>query len=267
LSIGKSEITPFKQKDLQLLLSNQICKAYGVYRKYHKEKWYTENDTFFIDCTAGNMEPAEPTSPQIILDSVLYYNKLPSRTYLIEKHEETWKTLKVNYKKTYKKRIESSKNSRVILRKSNLQKVLSRFSKNKNRFGLIYIDTNGGVLEDYMALFHFLDNNPRIDVILNVNTSILKRTRAQGTSGMKKYNDFYFSSILEKINKKYVWVRDNSNLRKNKHEFIMVFGTNMPNYNMEIIPHFIPVNSPQGSQIVYKYNHTKKEKENLHYEN
>ena len=266
-SVGSSAITPFKQKDLERLLSIQIGKAFGVYQKHHTEKWYTE-DCYFIDCSAGDMAQNCLTSPQIFLDNLLKFKEssFPSRLYLIEKtptipsEPNTFEKLKNNFQIYKNKRTITA---RVILRHANMQKCLSQFTPHPYRFGLLYFDPNGFTFEDYEALFEFLKGNPRIDVILNINITQLNRNRpVKKAKGFEKYWDFYLSTLLHRLNKDYIWIRDNSILDiKSKFTFVMIFGTNMFDYSIgKNNSHFVPIDSVKGQAIIQKHNFTKNER-------
>jgi len=268
--VGKSGTTPFKQTDLQDLLSAQIAKAYAVFKKHGNKDWYNEEDTYFIDCSSGDMNPNEITSPEILLRTLCNYYDLPSKLYLIERDKKTFSVLKENYQLHWQSQISQMQNMRVILKNTEMEECLFDIAPNKYRFGLLYFDPNGGTKDDYATIGAFLRDNPRIDVILNINTIFLKWLRGIGIGnkqGFEKYEDFYLSTILNYINRENIWIRDNIQINGakdySKFEFVMVFGTNMPHYCMGDIKHFMPLNSFKGQQLLYKYNYTKAQKEEI----
>ncbi len=267
-SVGRSEITPFKQRDLERLLSTQIGKAFGVYSKHQHEKWYTE-DCYFIDCSAGDMAPHCSTSPKIFLDNLIKFKEFPARLYLVEQEPtghtrpETFYKLRNNYCEKYKELIKQTL-IRVFLQKINMQQLLSKFEPHKYRYGLLYFDPNGFTLEDYEALFEFLIGNSRMDVILNINITQLGRNRSvKKVPEFQKYHDFYLTTLLNRLNKKYIWIRDNSvlNIKSKKFTFVMIFATNMFDYNIgKNNSHFMSIDSPEGQNIIQKHNFTKTER-------
>ena len=268
--VGKSGTTPFKQTDLQDLLSAQIAKAYAVFKKHGNKDWYNEEDTYFIDCSSGDMNPNEITSPEILLRTLCNYYDLPSKLYLIERDKKTFSVLKENYQLHWQSQISQMQNMRVILKNTEMEECLFDIAPNKYRFGLLYFDPNGGTKDDYATIGAFLRDNPRIDVILNINTIFLKWLRGIGVGnkqGFEKYEDFYLSTILNYINRENIWIRDNIQINGakdySKFEFVMVFGTNMPHYYMGDIKHFMPLSSFKGQQLLYKYNYTKAQKEEI----
>lgn len=263
-TVGCSPITPFKQEDLKHLLSSQIGKMYGVWKKYKDAKWFTEDEVFLIDCTAGDMNKEKETSPKIFLESILKYPELPSKLYLIEENPNTYSDLWTEYQMRYKPSIMQSENSRVFLRNKNMQEVLGNFSASKFRYGLIYFDPNGFVKEDYEALFLYLEKNQKMDVVLNINIGMLNRLRPiSKAEGFQKYHNLYLTTILRRLSKKYIWIRDNSQLQVcSKYTFVMVFGTNMPNYDIgKQNRNFYPIDSIKGQEIIQKHNFTRKERE------
>ena len=81
-----SAVTPFKQKDFQHLCKTCITKTIAVYKKYHDKSWFDANGLYFIDGSAGTMDAATLTSPQIFLESLLPFKNspIPIKVYLIE---------------------------------------------------------------------------------------------------------------------------------------------------------------------------------------
>ena len=264
-SVGKSGTTPFKQKDFENLLSTQISKAYAVFKRHGNERWYQEEDTYFIDCSAGDMSPHEKTSPEILLNTLYKKYDFPTKLYLIDKNKTTFNKLEVNYNNYQKSKLVQNPNLKVILKNTDMEECLFNIAPQKYRYGLLYFDPNGFTLYDYETISVFLENNPRVDVILNVNTSKLASLRqVKKAKGFKKYNNYYFTTLLADLHKQNIWVRDNIQIRQTKDhspfEFVMVFGTNMPKYNMGAIENFVPADSIQGKQLIHQYNYTKQEK-------
>ncbi len=81
-------------------------------------------------------------------------------------------------------------------------------------------------------------------------------------SGFEEYHEVYLSTIIQKLNKERMWIRGNIETGQ-KFEWVMLFGTNMPTYNIGrwASQYFKDVNSLEGQQIIEKHNLTKKEKE------
>lgn len=270
-SVGRSGTTPFKQTDLQQLISSQMDKAFKVYSKHKNKSWYSEEDNYFFDCSAGDMGTNQITSPEIFLDSLCNHQNLPSKLYLIEQKKKTFNLLENNYNNRWEKGISLiAPNTKVILKNKNMEDVLFNLAPNKYRFGLLYFDPNGFTLDNYCAISVFLKNNPKIDVVLNINISKLSALRQiKKAKGFEKYNNYYLTTLFSDLHKNSIWIRNNIHINSikdhSKYEFVMVFGTNMDYYNIGPMPHFYDINSIEGQRLVYKYNYTKKEKELLLY--
>jgi hypothetical protein len=265
-SVGKSAITPFKQEDLLSLLTQQIGNAYGVYRKYSTEAYYNNcEQNYFIDCSAGNMNEYEKTSPGIFLKELYKYQYFPSKLLLIEKNKITYKKLKENFDKLNLSRPYPN----VFIFKKDMKNVLCELNPHKYRYGLIYFDPNGFRIDDYEAISKFLIGNPRMDLIININVTQIKRNRpVHKINGFDKYNNLYLSNIQELFHKNNVWVRDDVMLRKvrSMFKYVMMFGTNNPNFNLRC-HNFVRLESEEGQRVINKYNFTTNELKNGHYQN
>ena len=266
--VGTSAITPFKQKDLNDLLKNQIGKAYGVYKKYKKVNWYNsvKIQNCFIDCSAGDMMPGKKTSPSIFLTELQKFPDFPSFLYLIEKDRNTYKNLLYNFYKIRSQDLELFiQHPRYPIPQTqnmDMRDFLKKFPDNINLIGLLYFDPNGFKIEDYDAISSFLEKNHKMDVILNINVSQIKRLRPiTKVNGFDKYKDVYLSGILKNLHKENIWIRNNVRIGvRSKFDFIMVFGTNHNKFDIgHNSYHFVPLYSDEGQGIIRKYNYTKNE--------
>lgn len=264
MKVGRSGTTQFKQRDLEILLKNQIGRTFGVYCKFSGEEWFDASEIYYIDCTAGDMDPKEVTSPQIFMEQLKKYKNLPSRLFLVEENNEICDTLLHNYER-YSLSYENKLGSIRIMRR-NFRRFLKYIQPHRYRFGLIYHDPNVCLPKDYAPIFRFLNENPRMDVLLNVCTGWLNRIRPNTAKGHEDSNDFYLTTILKKINKKHIWIRNNIDIRaaKNKsvYEYVMVFGTNHKSFKLNT-QNFIHIDSDEGKELIYQYNFNKKEKNEI----
>ena len=60
--------------------------------------------------------------------------------------------------------------------------------------------------------------------------------------------------------KKIIYIRNNIKLESNNHidstnKFVLLFGTNNPNFVMPKVYNFVPLNSPEGQCVINKYNY------------
>lgn len=265
-SVGKSGVTPFKQADFHHWCRCYINKTINVYEKHSTKEWIDPN-LLFIDASCGDMDPKEITSPQIFIESLLPHSQkeIPVKLYLIDKNPKNLRSTKKQCVKRYKEKLRKT-NIEIFFRGNNAQEPLQDLGKSKYRFGLLYFDPNGFRIEDYTAIQNFLCNNPRIDVILNLNISIMKRVMgaARGFDYKGKwalYKNQDFAKLLKELGKETIWIRDDVRITQKKHikrgnKFIMISGTNMPNFNPNLKKrehHFVPLNSAQGDELINKY--------------
>jgi len=290
-SVGTSAITPFKQEDLCNLLNDQIGFAFGVYQKWGKEKYYN-NDCYqncFIDCTAGDMNPNSKTSPRTFLNKLREFKNYPSKLTLIEEKPETFIELSNNVNTENKQsgyyispslfiddfylqnNVKIPPDLKVL--NISMQKYLSELHPNKYRYGLLYFDSNGFQMEEYNAVFNFLKQNPRMDVILNINTSKLNGLRnIHKNPHFKVYHNFYLNNLFQNLKKDYIWIRDNVKLKDIEdhchYKYLMIFGTNtekiiLPKkYNFVLLNSKLDNDKKRIENILNNYNLTQKEKEN-----
>jgi hypothetical protein len=285
-TVGRSGTTPIKQRDVSHIIESQVFKTYCVFNKalqkkalQQEPKWFDDSEFCYIDCTAGDMDLHFETSPKMFIDSLSFppdfkskLSDFESKLYLIEKNECTFDKLEKNWIEycTPKHEHHTTGGSVIHLQtiNSNFIDVLKEIPKCRYRYGLIYHDPNTCIYEDYTAIFKFLRQNIRMDVLLNVNTGWLNnRARPNTAKGFEKYSNFYLVDIINGIKKKYVWIRDNTELDgvedASRYEFVLLFATNMEGYDFPIQSNFVPAKSTEGEELIQKYNYNKKEKDEI----
>lgn len=290
-TVGISGITPFKQDNIQNLLSDSIGKFYGIWKKFRNEPFYfgEENQNCFIDLTAGDMDLERKTSPFTFISTLRKYPDFPAKLYLIEKDKTTFRTLrhnvnKLNLKTNYNVNAPMFRDDpdlcsvdaehcklppEVFLKNVDLSNFLGEFgTKNhKYRYGLLYYDPNGFKINDYRAIFYFIKNNERMDIIININAIQIKRNAGMNKiDGFKDYCNVDLIKVIEAIHKykKFIYIRNNIQLDetccpKSHHKFILVYGTNNPKFIMNPGFNFVSMDSKEGKLIIIKYNYGNKD--------
>jgi len=283
-SVGTSGITPFKQEDIQHLLSKQIGNAAGVYLKCHKKYFYNNDvQNCFIDCSAGNMNLNCKTSPFTFITTLRKFEYYPSKLFLIEKCKDTFCELEANFKilnersnynvmpSLFREDYVMNDNRKDICKvppeikilRTDMSKFLYSLSHNRYRYGLLYFDPNGFTLDDYIAIFDFINGNQSMDIIININVTQIARNRGvKKIKGFDKYHNVDLTILMAKFNqyKKTIYIRNNINLEQHNHidstnKFVLLFGTNNPNFIMPGTYNFVQLNSKCGQDVINKYNY------------
>jgi hypothetical protein len=154
----------------------------------------------------------------------------------------------------------------IKLLKLEMSKFLYDLPPEKNRYGLLYYDPNGFSKEDYESLYYFIENNPLMDIIININVVQIARNRGVSkVNGFEYYHNLNLLKIISKINehKTHVFIRNNIKLEeynnvKSTNKFVLLFGTNEKNPSLPKECDFVLFNSEQGQQIINKYNYGNK---------
>lgn len=270
-TVGRSSITPIKQEDIQNLLKDQIGKAYGVWSKYSNEQWYKEVSlkgdiqNCFIDCSAGHMDLTQHTSPRSFIEKLMQFKHYPAELFLIEKERETYNRLVINFHQ-----LNGQNNNyfpRVRILNEDMRDFLAELKPNKYRFGLLYFDPNGFKRCEYDAIIKFLSENPRMDLIYNINATQIVRCKgvAEGNSDKATFFNGYkgldLSRIISNINryKKVIYLRNNFHRRvqcvKHTTQFILLFATNNNGFVIPSKYGFVPLNTSDGQSLITKYNY------------
>jgi hypothetical protein len=273
-SVGRSAITPIKQEQVRSIITKNAFKAKCVINKYKEEEWLSK-EAYFIDCTAGDMDPEKDTSPNIFFEVLNETNGLNSKLFLFEKDPKTYALLNKNLTDRFcKPTISNGRNTRVEVNSMcyDFNKVINDkkeipvefilrkgVKKLKCRYGLIYYDPNSYNPDDHEAIYAFLEKNPYMDILMNINISWMNFARSNNR--LEKYTENLIN-VSEKIDKKYIWIRDNieiDKIKKKGHRFVLLFGTNMTGYTFNE-NHFYKLESTKGCELLENYAFTKKEK-------
>lgn len=290
MTVGKSGITPFKQKNVQDIISWSIGKFHGIWRKYKSEPFYNreEYQNIFIDITAGDMD-SEQTSPFTFINTLRKFSEFPSKLYLIEKDRDTFQKLLHNIRKldvatNYNVLSPMFKDDQdlctidelyckippeIFLKNMDLCSFLGEFSntEHKYRYGIIYYDPNGFQIDPYRCLFNFIKNNAKVDVLININVTQIKRNSGvKKIDGFKDYRNVTLRKIISKLNnyKQFIFLRNNFEIEdklevKTHTKFILVYGTNYAKCNMPAKFGFVTLESEEGIQLIKKYNYDHEE--------
>lgn len=262
-SVGRSKATPFKQDAYKTLTFSQIYKTKCV---FDKNEW-CDQTYYLFDLTAGDASLSQLTSPTIILDHLYSCKGLDFKGIFVEKSKEAFKKLKSNVSKYIKKIRDNEeklyfKNNTSIIQ-GNCEQVLSEYCKEKHKwkFGLLYYDPNGFKQEPWDLVVNFSKMWPVLDIVINFSPIQIKRNlNVEKNKGFKKYNKNLLQ-IINQIEKKDVYIRDDIKVAENRYKHIMLFCTNFGRYpELEKKHGFFHIESRRGQKIIQS--HIQKKEEN-----
>lgn len=261
MPVGKSRVTPFKQKDLRDLFIRQLSLVKDVFDKKKDEKWL-DPVYYLFDITAGDAELSEETSPKIFLEGLRYFRGLNFIAVFIEKEKKTFERMKKNINGFIDK-IDDSQERECFREQVSYfwgknHDVLDDgvFRDGKYKYGLLYWDPNSFTLKQWQLISRFSEEWNYLDLVVNINTTFIKRLRYN--RHCSDYSCFSLKDYIGMIKKDHKYIRTSYN--NDPHHWLLLFATNMPGYHICRPYDFIPVSSYEGQQIIEKYGERLNEK-------
>lgn len=230
--VGRSGVTPYKQKCFQHITRENLQKTKCVWNKHD---FQNEKRIYYLfDLTAGNADPAEKNSPNVLLNELYAQDGLNFRLHLIEKCKKDFTLLKTNVLNwihriadpAEREYFENYVHFHYGAFQDNLRELKS---VNKWRFGIAYFDSNGcGGPEEWNFLSKVSRNWPQLELLINMDINALKRCY---TSPHPHHAGHKVSikDLLKSWNKKLWYVRAE---KIDTKYWRMFFGTNMTNYHL-----------------------------------
>lgn len=241
--MGVSEYTPIKEALFKQLLTRQINIIRAINNKYG------ENNIFNIyDINAGSGEFTLQNrryngSPLVILNEVAQYPGVLFNILFYELNKQSCKKLQTYLdQKTYQDILTKDNISCTILNTDH-NVIDSYFQKIEGvtQFGCIYNDANGMPNFDLLKKISNYQQSKKLDIFINCNTTIIKRTRrvAEGKiDGYTKSNDSNLKTLEELlcgINKSH-WIIRKPEMHTG-WRWTFLIGTNWAGKNSLPSPH------------------------------
>lgn len=242
--VGFSGATPGKQYALSMLLRQHIAITKSVIEKHD----WASREYVFIDCNAGpgtNNDIDCLGSPLVFLDAISGMS-ISYKAYFVEIKSSNAHSLE-----------------RVIGRRANCEVVCDN---NQNAvidivsslpdysYGLIYTDPNG--VPDFQCLLeptYSLKNAQRLDALIRVSGSSVKRARCAGMTDDTRY----LSQRLNAIKKHWIIQRIDPS---DKFQWTFLLGTQWRGYKDWKTHGFYKINSQKGSEYFSTVDFTKEER-------
>lgn len=239
--IGQSEYTPIKLAHFRQILETHIAITSAVIKKNK----YWNQQYLYIDATAGpgyypNYSQLHKGSPLIFAECV-GKRDLPYAACLIEEDANHLRTLMSNVPTGFQFDPHHGRYEDII--------PIIMDHEDKYQLGLLYIDPNN-VMPNIDIIKHVSDNRPRMEILVYLSASALKRTN-------KHLIDYIQSG------KKSWLIRQGFG----KWQYTFLLGTNSPDKifrnKFETIEMF-SVDTPKGQERFEHMQYTKKQREKLH---
>lgn len=252
-SEGISDQTPRKQSDLRYILST----GFAVHKAIQNRRRWADPTIYHFDLTAGSgIVNGEPGSPVIFWEEAKAAG-MSCRAWFCERDKDSAHRLQSNLKAMG---ADIWCRSRVLNMdyKDGLAEILGALSSirkpdNQWKYGLLYVDPNGTILDGVETIGAFLSALPRIDVLVNVAATTYKRCRKAFADEERPY----LTDHLALLGKKFLHVREPY------HHFQWAFclGTNWADHPEFRSRGFYDVRSLQGAKILQKLDLTTRERE------
>jgi hypothetical protein len=236
MTVGRSNITPYKQSCYKHILKENIFKSNCVWDKHDFDA--TDRIYHLFDLTAGDANPKIKNSPFIGLETLYDSDGLNFKYYLTEKTKSDFVSLNNNVADWIEAiKIEDERlyfNENVHRLYGTFQKQLPQLlERMKWKFGMLYFDSNGcGGINDWDFITRTSWKWNTLEILINIQLNALKRCYKSTHPAHEPFNKLP-SELLSEIDKRIWWVREfvsNDTLR-----WVMFFGTNMEKYNLNRI--------------------------------
>lgn len=264
---GQSAVTSEKQRLLGNIFKIQYSIVSNVLRKYHGD-----SKAIHLDINAGSGKDSDGNhgSPLVFLD-VLKNIKMYSavQCFFVEQN----KILHSQLEKAVNEHVTAIKyicKPKILMgdNKVVLPEIASLCTPENDSwapyFGTLYHDPNGRLDVDLIVKFSELKQFERVDILINVNTVIIKRLLRCNGKGMEKHTH-NLTQIIKKINRKQFIIRTplQAKNKKGTWGFCFLLCSNWVNYPTWEKEKFFYLDSKEGQAILFSVNYTAKQKQEM----
>jgi len=233
-----SDTTEQKQEIFEKLLRNHINICLNIF-----DKFYIQNKTYqYIDAFAGpgkcndDLDGSPLIFKRIALDHLV--NIVPPYFFEIDTdHAIT---------------LQRELGMFGIVEVGNSKELVCKLLGSDTQYGIAYLDPYGGedLYKDAIEASRILASKyPKLDIVLNVNATSIKRPRGAG------FTNLFLIDMLDSITKK-SWIISEP---YGKHQWTFAIGTNWPDWAEWESAGFYNLDSKDGQEILTILNFTKNE--------
>ena len=242
--VGYGEYTGVKIEHLSNILAMHMAITQAVIKKHAS---YYEPEYRYIDLTAGKGSTPDGSagSPIVFLDRESDQKfDIPFRAELIERE--------INKIDELKKAISAhpmgvSQQGKVNFHLGNYESVALQLFKSKKDFelGLVYVDPSGD-LPDFNTLAHITNMRPRMEVLLYLSATNIKRQFQQTQK--------FLADFISETSKEHWLIR--KPLKGDTHQWTFLLGSNIGFFkpHKKLTTYFCLLDSPEGKEIFEKMN-------------
>jgi len=231
--LGSSDYTPTKQKIFNTVLSGHLAKCQAIIKKW--EGTIKKPMVFnYIDLNAGSgIYEGVVGSPIVFLEQIKDINNLKINAILVEKDIQCFSKLRDIISNDYG-HVLIKHNINISLVNGDNSMIVNYFNNlscnDMDAYGLIYNDPNGGPDFDLLRDVLALKINKKMDVLINCNTTSIKRVRCRfNDDGYAQQKYITLEESLCQLNKKHWLIREDS---KDGWNWSLMLGTNWDNYKL-----------------------------------
>lgn len=263
-SVGYSDNTPFKQKQLWEILRKHMHIVKAIIRKHA----YVESTYLYVDLNAGSGR--YPINGELIYGSplqalaVAQQFNIPFQGMLFERDPATLTTLRLELVRFGLTR--SQEHPDLFHNFQHLMaticpgdyEVLARdflaglpSGPHKLHYGLVYSDENGAHIP-FPLLALFAERLPKIDILIHLGTTIPKLLR------VSRIHDYHarLDELVHTVPKDFWLIRDGIG----QHQWTFLIGTDWDSFPKFRSLGFWPLESPEGANILRKLSLTTSER-------
>lgn len=246
--MGVSVNTKTKQEHLKHIINTHISICEHI---INKNSWASRR-YLWIDMNAGkgawDPRPDDPQQEPINGSPLVFLNAMMKRptpfvAFFIDNHKANCDTLR--------QFTDLFGNSTSVRNGDNKHELIEISNElRRNHYGMVYSDENAMVPFDTLAKFSEKPQCQRVDILVHMPATTLKRVRSAYPDRHKQLQD----EILG-IKKKYWIVRE----PVSRHQWTFLIGTNWEAFPQFRRHGFHRLNSKDGREVFLKLNHTQQE--------
>lgn len=233
--------TPTKQTILESII-NRTCQTITGFRIQNSRIPYTFH---WIDAYSGpgiNPEVSCDGSPLIFQNTVIK-NDLPYKAFCIDSNPDHITELKTRIGYDPGFRFFVGDNSKVV------PEIVSEITDSP--YGILYLDPNGEPNWDMAETVAYMHQFKHMDILMHFTATSYKRSVGAGIRGED------IVDRLKSINKRHWFICPCHHIGSDKHQWVMVLGTNYDKWKGLKRLGFFDINTPMGEALLNTFNHNR----------
>lgn len=248
-NIGLSNETLIKQEHFREIVRTHLMICNGIFKRNYD--WSENGNYFYYDLNSGpGCYEGITGSPMIFLKEARIYRNIKFHCFLFEENVSNAAELEANIESM---NLPDNFKINVIIKDSEIYLNKYMIYTKNCKFGMVYSDQNGRIPPfDTLSQFSYHKSNSRIDIVVNMSATNIKRVRGSSKCCENRNLNDYLRSI-----RKQAWlVRENHG----KHQWTFLIGSNWKKFPEFKNIGFWNIQSREGNEIFSNLNSTAREK-------